>query len=70
VTLSFVDERQVLTAIQPMPHLYECVEPAPAEFATEPLHYVGDSAIIEESVVEPLHLSNDPAAAESAVEPL
>jgi hypothetical protein len=53
-----------------MPHLYECVEPAPAEFATEPLHYVGDSAIIEESVVEPLHLADDPVAAESAAEPL
>jgi hypothetical protein len=30
-----------------MLHLHECVDPAPAE----PLHSVGDSAAVEESVV-------------------
>jgi hypothetical protein len=46
--------------------LHECADPAPAE----PLHSVGDSAAVEESVVEPLHSTANPAAAESAVEPL
>jgi hypothetical protein len=53
-----------------MLHLHECAEPAPAESTAEPLHSVGDSTAIEESVVEPLHSANDPAAAESAAEPL
>jgi hypothetical protein len=53
-----------------MLHLHECVEPAPAESAAEPLHSVGDSTAVEESTVEPLHSTNDPAAAESAAEPL
>jgi hypothetical protein len=45
-------------------HLHECVEPTPAEFVAEPLHFVGDSAVVEESAVEPLHSADDPAAAE------
>jgi hypothetical protein len=53
-----------------MLHLHECAEPAPAESADEPLHSVGDSAVVEESVVEPLHSANDPAAVESAAKPL
>jgi hypothetical protein len=53
-----------------MLHLHECVEPAPAESAAEPLHSVGDSATVEESVVEPLHSADDPTAVESAAEPL
>jgi hypothetical protein len=51
-----------------MLHLHECAEPTPAESATEPLHYVGDSTAIEESVVEPLHSADDPAAIESAAD--
>jgi hypothetical protein len=62
--LSFVDERQVLTVIQPMHHLHECANLAPAESAAKPLHSFGDSAAIEESAVEPLHSAADPAAAE------
>jgi hypothetical protein len=48
-----------------MLHLHECVEPALAESAAEPLHSIGDSTAVEESVVEPLH-----SAVESVVEPL
>jgi hypothetical protein len=48
-----------------MLHLHECADTAPAESAVEHLHSVGDSAAIEESVVEPLH-----SAANSAAEPL
>jgi hypothetical protein len=65
-TLSFVDERQVPTVIQPMLPLHECADPAP----TETLHSVGDSAAVEESAVEPLHFTADPTAAESVDEPL
>jgi hypothetical protein len=51
-----------------MLHLHECDEPAPAESAAEPLHSVGDFAIVEEFAVEPLHSTDDPATAESAAE--
>jgi hypothetical protein len=44
-----------------MLHLYECADPAPVEFAAEPLHSVGDSTVVEESAVEPLHSTADPA---------
>jgi hypothetical protein len=44
--------------------LHECVDPAPAESATKPLHCLGDSATIEEFVVEPLHSATDPATVE------
>jgi hypothetical protein len=64
-TLSFVDERQVLTVIQSMFPLYECADHAPAESAIEPLHSIGDSA-----AVEPLHSITDPTAAKSTTEPL
>jgi hypothetical protein len=47
-----------------MLHLHECAEPAPAESTAEPLHYVGVSAVVEESAVKPLHSANDPTAAE------
>jgi hypothetical protein len=57
--LSFVDERQVLNVIQPMHHLHECGDSAPAESAAEPLHSIGDSAAIEESAVEPLQSAAD-----------
>jgi hypothetical protein len=56
--------------IQPMLHLHECADPAPVESATEPLHSVGDSTAIEESVVEPLHSAANPAAVESTAKPL
>jgi hypothetical protein len=52
-----------------MLHLHECVEPAPAESAAEPLYSVGDSAAVKEFAVEPLHSADDPAVAESAAEP-
>jgi hypothetical protein len=54
--------------IQLMLHLHECVGPALAESATEPLHSVGDSAVVEESAIEPLHSAADPAAVESTAE--
>jgi hypothetical protein len=38
VTLSFVDERQFLTVIQPVLPLHECADHAPTKFDTEPLH--------------------------------
>jgi hypothetical protein len=41
--------------IQLMLPLHECADTAPAESAVEPLHSIGDSATIEEFVVEPLH---------------
>jgi hypothetical protein len=63
-TLSFINERQVLTVIQPILPLHECADPAPAESAVESLHSVGDSAVVEESAVEPLHSAPNPAAAE------
>jgi hypothetical protein len=68
--MSFVDERQVMTMIQPMLPLDECVDPTSVESATEPLHFVGDSATVEESAIEPLHSTTDPATAESAIDPL
>jgi hypothetical protein len=61
-TLSFIDERQVLTVIQLMLPLHESV--------AELLHSVGDSTAIEESAIEPLHSAADLATAESAAEPL
>ena len=45
--------------IQPMHPLHECADPTPVESATEPLHSVGDSAAVEESVVEPLQSAAD-----------
>jgi hypothetical protein len=66
-TLSFVDERQVLTVIQPMLHLHECADPAPVESAAEP---IGDSTIVDESAIEPLHSAVDHVATESVAEPL
>jgi hypothetical protein len=42
--------------------LHECVEPAAAEFATEPLHSVANSAAAE--------FTADSVAAESVAEPL
>jgi hypothetical protein len=68
VTLSFVDVRLVLTVIQPMLHLHECADPAPAESTTEPLHSIGDSAAVQESAVEPLHSAADPAVVESTID--
>jgi hypothetical protein len=50
--------------------LHECADPAPTEFATEPLHSVGDSVVVEESTVEPLNSATDPADTESASKPL
>jgi hypothetical protein len=63
-TLSFVDERQVLTMIQPMLPLHECAATAPAESHAKPLHSVGDSDVVKESAVDPLHSAADPTAAE------
>jgi hypothetical protein len=56
--------------IQLMLHLHECADLAPAESATEPLHSVGDSTAVEESVVEPLHSAANPAAVESTAKPV
>jgi hypothetical protein len=56
--------------IQSMLPLHECADPAPAKSTIEPLHSVGDSAAVEESIVEPLHSTIDPAATKSPVEPL
>jgi hypothetical protein len=67
VTLYYNDERQVLTVIQPMHPLHECADPAPTESAAEPLHSVGDSAVIEESAVEPLNSAADSAVIEESV---
>jgi hypothetical protein len=53
-----------------MLHLHECAELAPAESTAEPLHSVHDSAVVEESAVEPLHSAENPNAAESVAEPL
>jgi hypothetical protein len=53
-----------------MLHLHECANPAPTESAAVPLHYVDDSAIVEESTIEPLHSGADPAAVESIIEPI
>jgi hypothetical protein len=70
VTLSFVDERQFLTVIQPVIPPHECANHAPTKFAPTPLHSVTDSAAAEEaaadlaaieSTVEPLHSTADPA---------
>jgi hypothetical protein len=47
-----------------MLHLHECVEPAPTESVTKPLHSVGDSTTVEEYVVEPLHSADDPGTTE------
>jgi hypothetical protein len=56
--------------IQQMLPLHECANPAPAVSATEPLHSVGDSHVVEESAVELLHFAADPTAADSAAKPL
>jgi hypothetical protein len=50
--------------------LHECVDPAPPESSTELLHFVADSAAVEESIVQPLHSVADPTTVESAAEPL
>ena len=42
-TLSFVDERQVPTVIQPMLPLHECADPTAAESVDEPLQSVAYS---------------------------
>jgi hypothetical protein len=57
-TLSFVNERQFLTVIQPVLPLHECADHALAKFATEPLHSIVDSA----TAVEPLHSAAEPAS--------
>jgi hypothetical protein len=62
-TLSFVDERQFLTVIQPVLPLHECADHAPAEFIAKPLYSVAKSTAAEEA-------TTDPAAIEFAVEPL
>jgi hypothetical protein len=49
-----------------MLHFHECAEPTPDEFAAEPLHFVGGSTAVKESVVEPLHSVDNPPAAEFA----
>jgi hypothetical protein len=61
VTLSFIDEKQFLTMIQPVLPLHECVDHAPAEFAAKPFHSIADSATTEE-------VAADPAAVESTIE--
>jgi hypothetical protein len=63
MTLFFIKKRQFVTMIHPVLPLHECVDPAPTESATEPLHSVADSATAKE-------IAADPAAVESAIEPL
>jgi hypothetical protein len=74
--LSFIDERQLLTVIQPILPLQDCANHAPAEFAAGPLHSVVDSTAAEEaaadptvveSTVEPLHSVVDPAGSNTAL---
>jgi hypothetical protein len=64
VTLSFIDESQFLTVIQPILPLDECADPTPTESAAEPLHSVAKEAAADpaaiESVVEPLHSTTGP----------
>jgi hypothetical protein len=73
VTLSISDERQFLTIIQLVLTLHECVDPAPAESATEPLQSVADSAtadpvVIDSAiVVEPLYSTADLAGSGAAL---
>jgi hypothetical protein len=61
-TLSFIDERQFLTVIQPVLPLCECADHAPAKFAAEPLHSVADSAATDptESAIDALQVAADP----------
>jgi hypothetical protein len=71
-TLSFVDERQFLTVIQPVIPPHECANHAPTKFAPTPLHSVTDSAAAAdpaaiESAVEPLHSTADPASSGAAL---
>jgi hypothetical protein len=71
-TLSFVDERQFLTVIQPVLPLHECADHTPAKFAAKPLHSVADSTTVEEATVdpaavEPLHTATDPAGSGAAL---
>jgi hypothetical protein len=52
VTLSFVDEMQFVTVIQPVLPLHECADPAPVECAIEPLHFVTDPASSSAAMIE------------------
>jgi hypothetical protein len=70
--MSFVDERQFLTVIQPVLPPHECANHAPAKFAPKPLHSVTDSAAAEEvaadpAAIEPLHSTADPAGSGAAL---
>jgi hypothetical protein len=65
VTLSFIDERQVLTVIQLMHPLHECVDPAPPESIVEPLHSTTDH-VAAESAAKPLQSVADSDAAADA----
>jgi hypothetical protein len=62
--------------IQSVLPLHECADPAPTEFAAEPLHSVADSNAAEEattdpatieSIVEPLHFATDLAGSTAAL---
>jgi hypothetical protein len=64
-TLSFVDERQVLTVIQLMHPLHECADPAPPESIVEPLHSTADPAAAE-SAAKPLQSIADSYAVADA----
>jgi hypothetical protein len=67
-TFSFVDDRQVLTVIQPTLPLHECADPAPAESATEPLHSATGPAAAK-FATEPLQsIANSDAAADAPTE--
>jgi hypothetical protein len=71
VTLSFIDEGQFLTVIQPVLPLHECADPTPAESAVEPFHSVADSTAANpatiESTIEPLHSAVDPTGSGAAL---
>jgi hypothetical protein len=62
-TLSFIDERQFLTVIEPTLPPHECANPTPAESTAEPLHSVADSAATKEAATDPA------ATKEAAIDP-
>jgi hypothetical protein len=67
VTLSFIDEGQFLTVIQPVLPLHECADPTPAESAVESFHSVADSTAANPATIEPLHSAIDPTGSGAAL---
>jgi hypothetical protein len=69
--MSFVDERQFMTVIQPVLSLHECADHALAEFTAESLQSVTDPAAIDptavESAIKPLHPAADSTGSGAAL---